>query len=127
MAKILLIEDNEDDREICRRLLYYNGFDVLIAVNAKTGIAMAISDRPDAILMDVMLPGMNGLIAAQNLARNPATSHIPIICISSYDVVPAQVKHAGARELLVKPLTAESLIRALGRHIGQAEPGAPPQ
>ena len=115
--KVLLIEDNEDDREVCQRLLYYNGFDVLVAHDAKAGIALAISEQPAAILMDVMLPGMNGLIAAQNLTRNPATCTIPIICMSSYDVTAAQIKHSGARELIAKPVTAENLVHALSRYV----------
>ena len=126
MARVLLIEDSEVQRDLYRDLLYYNGFDVVVAEDAKAGIAFALDEKPDAILIDVMLPGMNGLIATQNLTRNPLTSHIPIICMSAYDVSEQMVRHSGARELLPKPVSGDVLVRVLRRYLKQRDAQNPP-
>jgi DNA-binding response OmpR family regulator len=117
MAKVLLIEDNEDDREIYRTLLYYNGFDVVVAEDAQTGLRESAAQAFDLIIVDVMLPGMNGLVAAQRFQHNRATAHIPVICMSAHDVSPTMVRHAGAREFLPKPVTPSMLVTTIRRYL----------
>ena len=119
MARVLIIEDNEAQRDLYRDLLYYNGYDVLTAEDAQSGLALAESELPDLIVLDVMLPGVSGLVAAQRLTRHPRTAHIPILCMSAYDVSPAMVEHSGAREFLPKPLDPSDLMKAVWRHLNQ--------
>ena len=118
MATILLIEDDVVQRDLYRDLLYYNGFDVLVAGSAEAGFQVAIEARPDLIVLDIILPGVNGLVAAQRLSHTPATSAIPIICMSAHDVSLQLVVQSGAREFLAKPVDPSALIRAIWRHLG---------
>ncbi len=118
MARVLLIEDDPEQREIYRLLLYYNGFEVLTAEDGMVGVSMAQEAKPDVILTDVMLPRLNGLIAARVIKSNPATSQIPIVCMSAYDVDVNQVVNAGAQELLVKPVSGDKLVRVLRKYVG---------
>jgi CheY-like chemotaxis protein len=118
VVRVLLVEDDPDQREVYEALLYYNGFDVLIAVDGESGLRTAIEERPDAIVIDVMLPGLSGLTASSLIHNNPDTAHIPIICISAYDVMQEQVLRSGANELLPKPVSGDALVRAIRRYIG---------
>lgn len=119
MARVLLIEDNEAQRDLYHDLLYYNGFDVLTAEDAQTGISLATAELPDVIVLDVMLPGVSGLVAAQRLTRHPTTAHIPIICTSAYDVSPHMIEHSGAKEFLPKPIDPSDLVKAIWRQVGR--------
>jgi two-component system cell cycle response regulator DivK len=118
MAKVLLVDDDFNEREIYGALLYYNGFDVLLAEDGKAGVEAALTERPDVILIDVMMPGMNGLVAANALHTNPATARIPIYCMSAYDVALRRVREAGALDLLRKPVSGDTLVRVIRRHVG---------
>ena len=118
MARVLLIEDNEAQRDLYHDLLYYNGFDVLTAEDAQTGISLATTELPDVVVLDVMLPGVSGLVAAQRLTRHPSTAHIPIICTSAYDVSAQMIEHSGAKEFLPKPMDPSDLVKAIWRHLG---------
>jgi CheY-like chemotaxis protein len=118
VAKVLLIEDDAAQRELYRSLLYYNGFDVLTAADGLTGLDMATREQPDAVVLDVMMPGMNGLVTAQRLHTQPSTAHIPVICMSAYDVSAQLAKQSGAAELLLKPVAGDVLVRAIRRYIG---------
>ncbi len=118
MARVLLIEDDPEQREIYRLLLYYNGFEVLTAEDGVIGVSMAQEVKPDVILADVMLPRLNGLIAARVIKSNPATAQIPIVCMSAYDVDANQVVNSGAQELLVKPVSGDKLVRVLRKYVG---------
>lgn len=126
VAKILVVEDDADQREVYSKLLYYNGFDVVSAEDGQAGVAEAIAEHPDAILMDVMLPGLNGLLATQRITSNPATADIPIICMSAYEVNQNQVRHSGAREFLHKPVSGDTLVRAIRKYIGWNDGGSVP-
>src|SRR5687768_6012998 len=108
---VLLIDDDPNDREIYEALLYYNGFDVLIAADGVSGIESALHRKPDVILIDVMMPGINGLTAANSIHTNPVTSHIPIICMSAYGVSLQRVREAGALDFVPKPATGDTLVR----------------
>jgi DNA-binding response OmpR family regulator len=127
MPRVLLIEDDAMHRDIYAKLLYYNGFDVTVAVDGPSGISAAIASKPDAILVDVMLPGVNGIVVSQRLREHPETAHIPIICMSGYDVSRSMVQHVGAREFLPKPISGDTLVRTIRRFIGwqDTEPGIP--
>ncbi len=84
MHKILLVEDNEINRDMLRRRLERNGFAVCCAHDGAAGVAMAASEMPDLILMDVALGEMDGWEATQLIKANPATSAIPIIALTAH-------------------------------------------
>ena len=83
MAKILLVEDNEDNRDMLIRRLERRGFTVVMAVDGAEGIAKARSENPDLILMDMGLPVVDGWAATGQIKASPATRHIPVIGLSA--------------------------------------------
>jgi two-component system cell cycle response regulator DivK len=82
--KILLVEDDETNRDMVSRLLILDGYDVLDAVNGLEAIAIAHSEAPDLILMDISLPELDGLQATRRLKSDPATQRIPIIILTAH-------------------------------------------
>ena len=83
MAKILLVEDNEMNRDMLSRRLIRKGFEVVMAVDGQQGIDMAASEKPDLILMDISLPIVNGWDATRAIRANPATAAIPVIALTA--------------------------------------------
>src|SRR2546426_5320380 len=90
--RILLVEDHEDNRRIVRDLLGATGYELVEAVSGEEGVAMAESQRPDLILMDIQLPGVDGYEATRRIKANPALAHIPIIAVTSYALSGDDVK-----------------------------------
>jgi CheY-like chemotaxis protein len=84
MAKILLVEDNETNRDILTRRLRRSGFEVRCAVDGLSGVAMAASEQPDLILMDVALGPMDGWEATGLIKGSPHTAHIPVIALTAH-------------------------------------------
>jgi two-component system cell cycle response regulator DivK len=81
--RVLYIEDRPDNRGLVRRVLMAEGIEVLEAATADDGISLAIQHLPDLILMDINMPGKDGLTATQELRANPALEHIPIIALTA--------------------------------------------
>jgi CheY-like chemotaxis protein len=84
MAKILMVEDNEMNRDALSRRLQRRGYEVVLAVDGKEGIALAQLAQPDLILMDLGLPEIDGWEAARRLKAEPTTEHIPVIALSAH-------------------------------------------
>ena len=85
MARILLIEDSPTEAAVMTQLLERNGHHVTTSGSAEDGIATCRRDKPDLVLMDVVLPGMNGFQATRALSRDVDTSHIPVLIVSTKD------------------------------------------
>lgn len=111
-ARILLVEDTEDNRQIMRDLLANSDFELLEAHDGKQGVAMAASELPDLILMDIQLPEMNGYDATRHIKADPLTSHIPIIVVTSYALSgdEAQAIAAGCDAYVAKPFSPRMLL-----------------
>ncbi len=121
MSSVLLIDDNDAERRMYARLLYYNGFDVLEAEDPIVGLELARTQVPDVILMDYWMPRMNGLLACEVLSVTPETAHIPVLCVTALDIGKDRALAAGCRELLFKPLRTHELVQAVRRHVPQEE------
>jgi CheY-like chemotaxis protein len=116
MPSVLLIEDNPDERRMYASLLYYNGFDVVEAKDAITGLQLARQERPDAIVMDVRLPSMSGLIASQILAARKDTRTIPIVAMTGLTNITAEhARASGCSALLHKPIPNHELVNTVRR------------
>jgi two-component system, cell cycle response regulator DivK len=113
--KVLLIDDNVAERGMYSALLYYNGYDVIEASTAPEGIELAKSRRPNVIIMDVLLPGVDGLVATEILKSIPETADIPVVCVTGYSVSRENAEIAGATELLRKPILTSTLVDAVRR------------
>lgn len=111
--KILYVEDNEYNRKIVRQLLRRSACTLFEAADGETGVALARSELPDLILMDVQLPRMSGLDATRLLTTEPDTRHIPVIVITSYALSGDRDKamQAGASSYIAKPYSPSELLK----------------
>ena len=112
MAKILLVEDNEMNRDMLSRRLTRKGFEVEIAVDGQEGVDKATSMLPDLILMDLSLPVLDGWGATKAIKANPQTSNIPIIALTAHAMAGDREKalEAGADEYDTKPIELKRLL-----------------
>lgn len=117
--KIMIIDDSPTERFFLQDLLTKKGFNVVTAANGEDGVARAKAEMPDLILMDVVMPGLNGFQATRQISKAPETAHIPIFMCTTKDQETDKVwgVRQGAKDYLVKPVNAEELlgkIAALG-------------
>ncbi len=124
MPKILLVEDNELNRDMLSRRLIRNGFEVAIAVDGQQGVAMATSDTPDLILMDISLPVIDGLEATRRLKGDPGTKAIPIIALTAHALTQdrEQASAVGCDDFDTKPVELPRLLEKINALLGKARP-----
>jgi CheY-like chemotaxis protein len=110
--KILLVEDNEMNRDMLSRRLTRNGFDVVMAVDGGQAVSMAVSETPDIILMDMSLPVIDGWEATRQVKANPATGKIPIIALTAHAMSEdeAKARAAGCDDFDTKPVDIARLV-----------------
>ena len=120
MARILLIEDSPTDTAVLTQLLERNGHQVLASGNAEDGIELCRREMPDLVLMDLVLPGMNGFQATRALSKDAATSAIPVLIVSTkgMDTDKAWGMRQGARDYIVKPPREDELIARINALLG---------
>jgi twitching motility two-component system response regulator PilH len=120
MAHILIIDDSPTDVKVFSNMLEKHGHQVSSAGNAEDGIELARRDRPDLVIMDVILPGMNGFQATRTLSRDAQTSDIPVIIVSTKNMETDKVwgLRQGAKDYLVKPPTERDLITRINQLLG---------
>src|SRR5688500_2923399 len=132
MTKILLVEDNEMNRDMLSRRLERKGYQVVLAVDGEGGVEMAASEAPDLVLMDMSLPVLDGWEATRRLKAAPATRHIPVIALTAHAMSSDRDRalQAGCDEYDTKPIELPRLlgkIEALlqgARPAGAGEPAA---
>jgi CheY-like chemotaxis protein len=112
MARILLVEDNEMNRDMLSRRLIRRGHDVTIAFDGPAGIAAATSDRPDLILMDISLPGMDGWEATKVLRSQAETASVPIIALTAHAMETDRQRslEVGCNDFDTKPVDLARLL-----------------
>ena len=112
MAVILIIDDSPTELHLFQKMLEKNGFDTLVADSGEEGLRQARLSRPDCILMDVVMPGMNGFQATRKLTQDSDTAAIPVIMITTKDQETDKIwgMRQGAVEYLVKPIDAKQLV-----------------
>ena len=115
MIKILLVEDNEMNRDMLSRRLLRKGFDVEIAVDGQEGVEKAINILPNLILMDLSLPILDGWQATKTIKSNPKTSQIPIIALTAHAMASDKEKaiKSGADEYDTKPIDFKRLLQKI--------------
>jgi CheY-like chemotaxis protein len=119
---ILLVEDNEDNRRIYSTILAHSGYRVLEATDGEQGIALALSEIPDLILMDVSIPKINGWDATRQLKANPATMGIPIIALTAHALASDREKamDVGCDGYIAKPAEPRAVLAEVVRRVGPA-------
>ncbi len=115
VRKILVVEDSPTERKLLADLLTQEGYDVIVAANGDDGVAKAKSELPDLVLMDVVMPGVNGYQATRSITRDQATKHIPVIICTTKrqetDVIWGM--RQGALAYLVKPIDTRQLLERI--------------
>ncbi len=120
MTHILIVDDSPTEVHVFKSMLQNNDIEVSVAKNGEEGIEKAIASRPDCILMDVVMPGKNGFQATRDLSRNPATSTIPVIIITTKDQETDKIwgMRQGAKDYIVKPAKERDLIDRINKVLG---------
>ena len=115
VKKILVVDDSPTERHVLVELLTKNGYKVITAESGEEGIEKAKSELPDLVLMDVVMPGLNGYQATRTLTRDDATKHIPIIVCTSKGQETDKIwgLRQGAHDYLTKPVNGEKLLAAI--------------
>jgi len=114
---LLVVEDNPINMKLIRCVLSLHDYRILEARDAETGIELAHRHRPDLILMDIKLPGMDGLSAAALIRRDPDLSGVPIVAVTSYAMLgdAERAIKAGCTEYMTKPINTRTLVNTVGR------------
>jgi twitching motility two-component system response regulator PilH len=112
MKQIMIVDDSPTDAHLLQKMLEKNGYQTLTAGNGNEGIEVARLMRPDLILMDVVMPGLNGFQATRELSSNPETSSIPVIIVTRKDQKVDRVWgiRQGARDYITKPVSETDLL-----------------
>ena len=124
-AKVLLVEDNEMNRDMISRRLERRGFQMLIAIDGEQGIQIAQKERPDLILMDMSLPVLDGWEATRRLKAAPETRRIPIIALTAHAMASDEqrAREAGCDDFDTKPIELNRLLEKMQRFL-DAAPGS---
>lgn len=111
VKKILVVDDSPTDRQFLLEGLSKLGYQVVLAENGDEALGKAKSERPDLVLMDIVMPGMNGFQATRSIARDEATKHIPVIVCTTKSLETDRIwgMRQGARDYLVKPVDLDEL------------------
>lgn len=115
MAKVLIVDDSPTEVHVLQSLLEKNGHEVVVANSGEEGIVVAKETLPDVVLMDVVMPGMNGFQATRQLSKQAETAHIPVIIVTTKDQETDKVwaKRQGATDYIVKPVQEKALVEHL--------------
>ena len=122
---ILIVEDNEKNRKLARDILQVKGYRTIEAETAETGLEMAPKENPDLVLMDIQLPGMNGIQALKKLRANEATRAIPVLAFTA-SVMPQdrrEIMDAGFDGFVAKPVNLKEFIAAIAKALGSHPAG----
>ena len=117
--RILLVEDQEDARRIVRDLLAVSDYELVEATTGEDGLVLAERERPDLILMDIQLPGLDGYEVTRRIKANPALNHIPIIAVTSYALSGDEQKAyaAGCNGYVTKPFSPRVLLAKIREYL----------
>jgi len=120
MAKILVVDDSPTEVHVLQTILEKNGHEVVVADSGEAGIQKAKEVLPDLVLMDVVMPGMNGFQATRKISKNPETSSIPIIMVTTKDQRTDKEwgLRQGASAYLVKPVNKKELVGKISEVLG---------
>ncbi|HEY1556290.1 MAG TPA: response regulator [Kofleriaceae bacterium] len=119
MARILIVDDNAINLKLVRYIVEDRGYDVDSAIDATTALAAVRANRPDVILMDLQLPGIDGLALTRQLKADPATRDIAIIAVTAYAMKGDRERaiEAGCDDYVTKPIDTRALPEVIARHV----------
>ncbi len=120
MARILIVDDSPTEIHVLKSILESHGYETLVANDGEQGILMAKEHMPDLILMDVVMPGLNGFQATRKISKDPATGNIPVIIVTTKDQETDKLwgMRQGAKDYVVKPANEADLISKIKGVLG---------
>ena len=120
MFKILIVDDSPTETHILTQMLDKNGYQVVTAESGEAGVEVAKKELPDLVLMDVVMPGLNGFQATRQLKKEATTAHIPVVIVTTKDQETDKIwgMRQGAKDYLTKPVQEESLINTIQAILG---------
>ena len=115
MARVLIVDDSPTETYKMSSILSKHGFEVITAESGEDGVTVAKRELPDVVLMDIVMPGLNGFQATRQLSREPSTSKIPVIIVTTKDQETDRVwgQRQGARGYLTKPVDGRLLVQTI--------------
>ncbi len=119
MTRVLVVEDNEKNRYLISFILKGEGFDLIEAVTGEEGVEKAVKERPDLILMDIQLPGIDGYETTRRIRASPAGTKVPIIALTSYAMTGDREKAlaAGCTGYVEKPINPDTIMDEIRRYL----------
>ncbi len=119
MKKILVVEDNETNMYLCCRIIKSSGYEVIEARTGEEGVALALKERPDLIIMDIQLTGIDGLEATKRIRESEADGEIPIIALTSYAMAGDKKRalKAGCTGYIEKPINPDTFIAEIKKYL----------
>jgi twitching motility two-component system response regulator PilH len=122
MARILIVDDSPTEIHVLKTMLEKNGFETLAANSGEQGVEMAKTEKPDLILMDIVMPGLNGFQATRQLTKGDDTSSIPVIIVTTKDQKTDEVwgLRQGAKDYITKPAQEADLVSKINSVLGAA-------
>ena len=120
MARVLIVDDSPTETHKMSTILDKHGHEVLTAESGEEGVAKAKAELPDVVLMDIVMPGLNGFQATRQLSKNDSTSHIPVIIVTTKDQETDRLwgQRQGAKGYLTKPVEDKVLMNAINEVLG---------
>lgn len=114
---LLVVDDSPTETYRFKELLSKHGYEIIVASNGADGVAMAKQNKPDAVLMDVVMPGLNGFQATRQITRDPDTKDIPVIIVTTKDQETDRIwgERQGAKGYLVKPVSDDDLLKTIDK------------
>jgi twitching motility two-component system response regulator PilH len=114
---LLVVDDSPTETHRFKELLTKHGYEIIVASNGADGVAMAKQNKPDAVLMDVVMPGLNGFQATRQITRDPDTKDIPVIIVTTKDQETDRIwgERQGAKGYLVKPVSDNDLLDTISK------------
>lgn len=121
MHRILYVEDNYQNKRLVKKILTAKGYEVLEADDGEQGVQMAIQEMPDLILMDISIPGIDGIEATRLIKEHPDTTNIPVVALTANAMRGDRERFlaAGCDDYLPKPISTPDLLRVLKEHLGE--------
>jgi len=117
MATVLIVDDSPTEIYVLKTMLVKNGFDVITASSGEEGVKTASEKKPDLILMDIVMPGLNGFQATRQITTNSETSHIPVIIVTTKNRETDRVwgLRQGAKDFITKPASEDELMSKVNK------------
>lgn len=115
IKNVLIVDDSATDTHLLSEILKKNGYSVSTATSGEEGVVKAKKEKPDVVLMDIVMPGMSGFEATRSIAKDPETASIPVIICSTkgQETDKAWGLRQGAKDYLVKPISEKILVEKL--------------